>query len=99
VTEFLFAAAGFIVAITAAGLLQILRGPTAVDRMMATQLLGAGGVAALLLAEIRGSRGAIDVALVLSLLASISGVAFVIAPFRNDHSDNTRDRSEDDARD
>ena len=48
-TDFLLAAAGFILLTVAVGLLRILRGPGNVDRMMAAQLLGTGGIAALLL--------------------------------------------------
>jgi multicomponent Na+:H+ antiporter subunit F len=79
VDSFFLAAAAVIVATTAIGLLRVLSGPTKADRMMASQLLGTGGVAALLLAETRGARGAVDVALVLALLAAFSGIAFVKA--------------------
>ncbi|MEK8122363.1 hypothetical protein WOB59_04525 [Methylocystis sp. IM4] len=51
--SFFLAAAAVIVATTAIGLLRVLSGPTKADRMMASQLLGTGGVAALLLAETR----------------------------------------------
>ena len=47
--DFLFAAAAFILAMVALGLVRILHGPGDADRMMAAQLLGTGGVAALLL--------------------------------------------------
>jgi multicomponent Na+:H+ antiporter subunit F len=77
--DFFLAAAALIVATTAIGLFRILRGPARADRLMATQLLGSGGVSALLLAEVRGARGAVDVALVLALLAAFSGIAFVKA--------------------
>ena len=45
--EFLLAAAGLIVATVAVGLVRILAGPADVDRTMAAQLLGTGGVATL----------------------------------------------------
>jgi multicomponent Na+:H+ antiporter subunit F len=77
--EFFLAAAALIVATTAVGLFRILSGPTDADRLMSAQLLGTGGVAALLLAEARGSAGAVDVALVLALLAAFAGIAFVKA--------------------
>ena len=48
-TEFLLAAAGFVLAMVALGLVRVLRGPGDADRMMAAQLLGTGGIAALLL--------------------------------------------------
>ena len=38
--EFLIAAAGFVLAMVALGLVRILRGPADADRMMAAQLLG-----------------------------------------------------------
>ena len=57
-TEFLLAAAGFILLTVAVGLLRILGGPGNVDRTMAAQLLGTGGIAALLLvAAATGVRG------------------------------------------
>ncbi|GLI95061.1 monovalent cation/H+ antiporter complex subunit F [Methylocystis echinoides] len=77
--EFFLAAAALIVATTAIGLFRVLSGPSDADRLMASQLLGTGGVAALLLAEARGAGGAVDVALVLALLAAFGGVAFVKA--------------------
>ena len=77
--NFFLGAAAIIVATTAIGLFRVLSGPTKADRLMASQLLGSGGVAALLLAETRGARGAVDVALVLALLAAFSGIAFVKA--------------------
>ena len=43
--DFLFAAAGFVLAMVALGLFRILHGPTDADRMMAAQLVGTGGVA------------------------------------------------------
>ena len=48
-TDFLLAAAGFVLAMVALGLVRVLRGPGDADRMMAAQLLGSGGIAALLL--------------------------------------------------
>lgn len=78
--EFLLLAALIVLAIVAAGLLRILRGPTRADRMMAAQLLGTGGIAVvLLLAAAHCSAGAIDVALTLALLAAFASVAFVKA--------------------
>ncbi len=47
--ELLLAAAGLIVLTVAIGLARVLRGPDDVDRLMAVQLLGTGGIAALLL--------------------------------------------------
>ena len=75
--EFLLAAAGFVLATVALGLVRILRGPGDADRMMAAQLLGTGGVATLLLlGAAAGEGGAADVALTLALLAAFASVAF-----------------------
>ena len=77
-TEFLLAAAGLVLLTVAMGLVRILGGPGNVDRTMAAQLLGTGGIAALLLvAAATGVRGAEDVALGLALLAAFASVAFV----------------------
>ena len=77
-TEFLFAAATFILALVALGLVRILRGPSVADRIMAAQLLGSGGIAALLLiAAATGMSAASDVALSLALLAAFASVALV----------------------
>lgn len=77
-TEFLLGAAGFVLLTVAVGLLRILAGPGNVDRTMAAQLLGTGGIAVLLLvAAATGARGAEDVALGLALLAAFTSVAFV----------------------
>ena len=61
----------------AAALWRVHRGPSAADRMMGAQLIGTGGVAVvLLLAAAGGPEAAIDVALVLALLAALASVAF-----------------------
>jgi multicomponent Na+:H+ antiporter subunit F len=78
--EFLLGAAAFILALVALGLLRILRGPGDADRMMAAQLLGTGGIAAVLLIGAATGEGAtIDVALTLALLAAFAAFAFVKA--------------------
>ena len=77
-TEFLMAAAVFILTMVALGLLRILRGPGDAERMMAAQLVGTGGVAILLLLAIAMPLpAAIDVAAFLALLAAFASVAFV----------------------
>jgi len=79
-TEFLLGASAFILAMVALGLVRILRGPADADRMMAAQLLGTGGIAAvLLLGTATGEGAAIDVALTLALLAAFASYAFVKA--------------------
>ena len=76
--SFLFAAAGFVLATEALGLLRILRGPAEADRMMAAQLIGTAGVAVLvLLAVATATPSIVDVALMLALLAAFASVAFV----------------------
>jgi multicomponent Na+:H+ antiporter subunit F len=77
-TEFLTVALGFILAILAVGLVRILRGPGDADRMMAAQLIGTSGIAALLLlGTVSGVPAAVDVALTLALLAAFTSIAFV----------------------
>ena len=80
--EFLLAAAGFVLLTVALGLARILLGPSSVDRMMAAQLLGTGGIAVLLLlAAATGMSGTIDVALTLALVAAFASAAFAkVAP-------------------
>ena len=79
-TEFLLAASAFVLAMVALGLARILRGPGDADRMMAAQLLGTGGIAAvLLLGTATGEGATLDVALTLALLAAFASYAFVKA--------------------
>ena len=60
------------------GLVRVVRGPTAADRMLAAQLFGTTGVAVLLLLGRAFAAPAYwDVALVFAVLAGITGVAFV----------------------
>lgn len=60
------------------GLVRVVRGPTAADRMLAAQLFGTTGVAVLLLLGRALAVPAFwDVALVFALLAGITGIAFV----------------------
>ena len=62
----------------AVGLIRILSAPVDVERLMAVQLLGTGGIAALLLvATATDASGVEDVALGLALLAAFASVAFV----------------------
>jgi multicomponent Na+:H+ antiporter subunit F len=77
-TEFLLVVAAFILLMVAVGLLRILLGPADVDRVMAAQLLGTGGIAALLLLGTATSLpGSVDVAVTLALLAAFAAVMFV----------------------
>jgi multicomponent Na+:H+ antiporter subunit F len=78
-TSFLFGAAAFILAVVTLGLFRILCRPADVDRMMAVQLLGSGGVAVLLLVAVAIKIPAIvDVALMLALLAAFMAVTLVM---------------------
>ena len=78
--NFLRGATVFVLAMVAVGLLCVLRGPSDADRMMAAQLFGSGGIAALLLFEAAtGLSPVIDVALMLALLAAFASLAFVKA--------------------
>ncbi|ADJ28109.1 monovalent cation/H+ antiporter complex subunit F [Nitrosococcus watsonii] len=60
------------------GLIRVLRGPTAADRMLAAQLFGTTSVAILLLlAEAMQAPSLQNVALVLALLAAVATIAFI----------------------
>jgi multicomponent Na+:H+ antiporter subunit F len=79
-TSFLLAMTFFVVVMVAVGLFCVLRGAGNADRMMAVQLFGTGGIAALLLAGVaNGTQGVVDVVLTLSVLAAFAAVAFVKA--------------------
>jgi len=59
------------------GLARVVWGPTPADRMLAAQLMGTTGVGVLLLLAYALARSAlVDVALVFSLLAAVTTVAF-----------------------
>lgn len=91
--DFLRAATVFVLAMVALGLLCILRGPRDADRMMAAQLFGSGGIAALLLFEsATGLKPVIDVALTLAVLAAFASVAFVKAGMGRNARDEKAER-------
>lgn len=76
--EFLLVCAAIVLVAVAGGLARALRGPGDTERIMAAQLLGAGGIAALLLfGAAADSSSAIDLALTLALLAAFAAIAFV----------------------
>ena len=76
--DVLIAVSGVVLLMVVVGLLSVLRGPTRADRMMAAQLFGTGGIAALLLVgTASGVDAVVDVALTLALLAAFASVAFV----------------------
>jgi multicomponent Na+:H+ antiporter subunit F len=59
------------------GLLRVLHGPGAGDRMLAIQLIGTAGVGILLLLNVLLNQPALlDVALLLALLAAVTAAAF-----------------------
>jgi multicomponent Na+:H+ antiporter subunit F len=73
----LLAAAAVLLVALAIGMIRVLRGPAAGDRMLAAQLVGTTGVGILLLlAAALGVPALVDVALVLALLAAVAVVAF-----------------------
>ncbi|MBP6534177.1 MAG: hypothetical protein KA218_03875 [Arenimonas sp.] len=93
--EFLLAAACFILAMVALGLLRILRGPADADRMMAAQLLGSGSIAiVLLIGAATGQAMMINVALTLALLAAFAGLAFTKAGDTAAQGETPEDASE-----
>ena len=91
-TAFLVGACAFVLAMVALGLAGVLRRPRNVDRMMAVQLFGTGGIAALLLAGAAVDMDAVvDVALTLSILAAFAAIAFVQAGAATMHEDSGGD--------
>ncbi|MEW5837374.1 MAG: monovalent cation/H+ antiporter complex subunit F [Pseudomonadota bacterium] len=92
---FLLAAAVLIVLTTAVALARILFKAGDTDRIMAAQLLGTGGVSALLLfGTVNRQDAGVDVALVLAVLTVFAGIAFVQA-YRNPPA---QENAQDDAR-
>jgi multicomponent Na+:H+ antiporter subunit F len=78
VSEALLSVAGLTLLGVAIGLARVMRGPSDAERLMALQLLGTGGIAALLLIAYATSvPGVDDVALGFALLAAFATVAFV----------------------
>jgi multicomponent Na+:H+ antiporter subunit F len=82
-SDYLMFAAFIVLATVAVGLFRVLRGPAKVDRLMAAQLLGSGGVAVLLLIGVATDVSyVVDVALTLAVLAAFASGAFVINALR-----------------
>lgn len=85
--EFMQWMAAFLVLTVALGLVRVARGPGRAERMMAAQLLGTGGIGALLLlAAASGEPAVVDVALTLALLAAFASIAFVKFALRQDRA-------------
>lgn len=78
VTDFYLGTAIFLLLNIVVGLIRLVRGPTAADRIATMQLFGTAGVATvLLLGEAAGDPAFRNVALVFALLAAMTVVAFV----------------------
>lgn len=91
--DLLLGVAGFVLVMVALGLLRLLRGPTDADRLMATQLFGTGGIAALLLVAVAtGADDVVDVALSLALLAAFACVSFVLGASSQEDEPGSRGR-------
>lgn len=85
-----------ILAIVLVALVRILRGPRDAERLMAAQLLGTGGVAALLLlGSAVDLAGAMDLALVLAVLSAFAAVGFVVGLGANSTSRSPVSRLDD----
>ena len=68
------------------GLLRVLRGPGAGNRMLAAQLIGTTGVGILLLlSRLLQQPALLDVALILALLAAVAAAAFTGRQREGDH--------------
>ncbi len=77
---FLLVAGVLIMLSVAIAMIRVLRVGKNMDRVMAIQLLGTGGIATLLLfGVVRMQDAAIDVALTLALLTAFAGIAFMHA--------------------
>lgn len=79
----------FLLANLVAALLNVMRGPTAADRLLVALLFGTTGVAVLLLLAHAGDGNAAlaDVALVFALLAAITGAAFAQRAWRREQGE------------
>lgn len=92
-TDVLLVFASLVLLAVAASLTRIWHGPTPADRIMGAQIAGTGGIAVVLLVGFAGARAAaLDVALVLALLAAFASVGFVKAA----SADGAGDPEEDD---
>ncbi|MEM8852573.1 MAG: monovalent cation/H+ antiporter complex subunit F [Pseudomonadota bacterium] len=92
-TDWLLIIAALTLVSVAAALWRVASGPTTVDRMMGAQLVGTSGVAILILLAPTSRSGwaALDVAVVLALLAAFASIAFVKAVSRDGRGDPEED--------
>lgn len=87
---YLFVATALLLSLSG-GMYQVIRGPTAADRMLVIQLFGTAAVAMLLLIGAAGNNPTlVDIALVLALLAAITMVAFVRRAWTGEENDEPR---------
>ena len=76
--ELFFAAVLVLLGNIIVGLIRVMRGPTAADRMLAAEMFSTSTVAiVLILATLTGRGALVDVALVFALLAALAVVTFV----------------------
>jgi multicomponent Na+:H+ antiporter subunit F len=93
---YLLVATGLLITIALA-LWRVARGPSRADRMMAAQLVGTSGIAIVLLLAAADRRWVmLDVAIVLSLLAALSVIAFAKSLRRFGYGDPEDDDFGDD---
>lgn len=91
-TELLHWLALFLLANLVVALLRVSYGPTAADRLLAALLFGTTGAAILLLLAFAGATPAlVDVALMLALLAAITGTAFAQRAWRREQEESERE--------
>lgn len=95
-TLFYLTAAGLLVLNVMVGLVRVMRGPTAADRMLSAQLFGTSGVAVLLLlAEGMSNEALRDVALVIAMLAVVATAAFVQRVWAREAAADGQERTEE----
>lgn len=93
--DILLVVAAIVLLAVAASLTRIWQGPTPADRIMGAQIAGTGGIAIVLLIGFAGAGpAALDVALVLALLAAFASVAFVQGAARPDDADSRKGHHE-----
>lgn len=87
-------AAGLLLTLAGA-LWRVWRGPGRADRMTGAQLVGTGGIGTLMVLAPLDEWAALDVALVLALLAALATVGFVKAASRDGAGDPEAQRRDD----
>lgn len=87
-TLYLTLVAALMLLILLIGLLRVVIGPTAADRMLASQLFASAGMALLLLlAVVQQQEALLNVALVLVILAPLTLITFIKLGGKSDESD------------